>query len=47
MYDFLKMYPEVLKDYPKRERIGKIRTKVMNLRRQNRERFQRNLDSLT
>nr|XP_022289687.1 uncharacterized protein LOC111101473 isoform X1 [Crassostrea virginica] len=47
MYDFLKIHPEVLKDYPKRERIAKVRTKIINLRRQNRERYQRNLDMLT
>ncbi|XP_078324142.1 uncharacterized protein LOC144617724 isoform X2 [Crassostrea virginica] len=47
MYDFLKIHPEVLKDYPKRERIAKVRTKIINLRRQNRERYQRNLEMLT
>lgn len=35
--DFLRKYPEVLKDYQKGERVHKIRTKIINLRRQKRE----------
>lgn len=47
IYEFLNMHPEVLKDYSKKERVSKIRTKIINKRRQNREDLELRLKKLT
>lgn len=47
IHEFLSMHPEVLKDYSKKERTSKIRTKIINMRRQNREDLELRLKKLT
>lgn len=47
IYEFLSMHPEVLTDYSKKERVSKIRTKIINMRRQKREDLELRLKKLT
>lgn len=41
------MHPEVLKDYSKKERVSKIRTKIINMRRQKRKELELDFKELT
>lgn len=47
IYEFLSIHPEVLTDYSKKERVCKIRTKIINMRRQNRKDLEIRLRKLT
>lgn len=47
IYEFLSMHPEVLKDYSKKERVSKMRTKIINMRRQKRKIFELDYKKLT
>jgi hypothetical protein len=43
IHDFIHKYPEILNDMPKKKKIQLIRTKIMNLRRRAREKYQRHM----
>lgn len=47
IYEFLSIHPEVLKDYSKKERVSKIRTKIINMRRQKRKELELDYKKLT
>jgi hypothetical protein len=43
VHNFILKYPEILCDKPKKKKIQLIRTKIMNLRRQARQKYERHM----